>query len=624
MDRIQLLDDSLINKIAAGEVVERPSSVVKELVENAIDAGASKITVDVQDGGRKRILVSDNGCGMSANDARTSLLRHATSKIKTAEDLFNLKTMGFRGEALASISSVCRFTLMTCEQGVSEGVRIQMSGSVDDITLSPWQSSGGTTVICDDLFFNVPVRKKFLKAAGTEYGAVLEMVQALSLAHPAVEFTLIHNSRETLRAAAVKQFAGDSVESVLRKRFLQIIRADGDLGMVYVEAQSQWASMSALVSPPGVERSSSKDMFLFVNGRWVKDKNLRFAALRGYHSHLLRGRYPVVALFLNVDSGLVDANVHPAKTEVRLQYSHEINDMIATAIRNAIRRADWASAPAPFVDSRSDRDITTTHSKSLSNFGRVTPVSSAGSPSTATWRDVTPNLKAESVLFERRNTEPDAGKHRYSSGYEIAGRVEEKSDIPWSDLEFLGSFASCYLMFSYRASAASPRLLVIDQHAFHERIIYERLLRDHNLLKASQPLLVPECVSLSPKALSVFREMMSLLHENGFKVEVIDESHVEVRAIPALLSKCDVAALIETICEQADQLPLKDNVGLAHDILATFACHSAVRAGEDIGSEELKVLVKEASEVDFFHNCPHGRRVLRWWDESQVSRWFDR
>lgn len=635
MERIQLLDDSLINKIAAGEVVERPCSVVKELVENAIDAGATKITVDIQDGGKKRILISDNGCGMSPSDAKKSLLRHATSKIKTAEDLFNLNTMGFRGEALASISAVCRFTLMTCEQGQNEGVKIQMNGD-SDIVSSPWQSSGGTTIICDELFFNVPVRKKFLKASGTEYAAILELLQALALSNTNIEFTLIHNGKETLRASAQGGFHRDSREAVLRKRFSQVMKGDAGLDMIYIEGESQWGRVAALISAPGVERASSKDMFLFVNGRWVKDKSLRFAVLRGYHSHLLRGRYPVAAVFLSVDPSLVDANVHPAKTEVRLQYASEIHNMIAHAVRSGIRKGEWAARPSHAIFLKADltsavdgeeNSISSNHDSLAFSSHRSDHPDQPLRHSAAVWRDVTPSF---AQMGSGSGRSPDVGADwtldhsRFDRLSPDQDQAESNQIVPWRELRYFGSVADCYLLFGHGERASGARLLVVDQHAFHERIIYERLVRDGTLLKSSQTLLVPECVHLGPKATSTIKEMLPVLSNNGFVLDVLDDSNIEVRAVPVLLAKSDVAMLLETIASQSDKLPMDDNIGLLHDHLATFACHAAVRAGESIGHDELKVLLTEADSVDFYHNCPHGRRVLRWWEESQIGRWFDR
>lgn len=639
MARIQLLDDNLINKIAAGEVVERPASVVKELVENSLDAGATKITVELQEGGRKRILISDNGSGMSAADAAKSLLRHATSKIQTAEDLFNLNTMGFRGEALASISSVCRFTLMTCEQGSSEGVRLQADGGAP-LASTPWQSSGGTTIICDDIFYNVPVRQKFLKSAQSEYGAVMEFMQAACLANPGVDFTLIHNSKEVLRAAAVTNDSNAQSESAIRGRFAQVMKGDAGLGMIFTKAASPWANLTALVSAPGVERGAAKDMFLFVNGRWIKDKSLRFAVLRGYHSHLLRGRYPVVAVFLTLDSGLVDANVHPAKTEVRLQYANEIHSMVASAVRDALRRGDWAA-----------------HASHPSLAGSGLGVSSAGSlreeksdidglvqrsQATARWRDVTPEFSTAISYVAPKSgkgsggwTSPSAPVTGTMNGF--FERLSEPSvaatspamsatqSIPWRELQYFGSIADCYLLFSHGDRKSGSRLLAVDQHAFHERVLYERLARNEDLLKSSQTLLVPECVVLDAGAAGVIAELKPQLESNGFRIELIDETTIEVRAVPVLLAKSDLVRLFESLAQQdASALPLDSNIGLTHDILATMACHGAVRAGEQLGENELKMLIAESDDVDFYHNCPHGRRVFRWWDEAQIARWFDR
>jgi DNA mismatch repair protein MutL len=631
MSRIQLLDDTLINKIAAGEVVERPASVVKELIENSLDAGAAKITVELQEGGRKRILISDNGSGMSRDDASKAMLRHATSKIRSAEDLFNLHTMGFRGEALASISAVCRFTLMTCEQGSATGVRLQSDGGAAGEE-APWQSSGGTTIICDDLFYNVPVRQKFLKAAPVEYSAVLELMQALSLAHPSVDFTLIHNGKEVLRAPAVPGNVRD--EAALRKRFSQVMRGDAGLGMVYTAAECPYGSMMGLISAPGVERGSAKDMFLFINGRWVKDKSLRFAALRGYHSHLLRGKYPVVAVFLTVDPGLVDANVHPAKTEVRLQYANELHSMVAAAVREGLRRADWAAKPSMELptSSRSSvvEDIATHDTASKVSAPKdslwSTPASlrmstpraksddSFSAPSPARWREVTPK---HGSLFDDLASATPENQHPVA--------VSAAQSVPWSELTYMGSIADCYLLFSHGDRRSGARLLGVDQHAFHERVLYERLARNTELLKSSQTLLVPEGLTLTAKEVGALTEMKSILEGNGFRFDVLDDETIEVRAVPILLAKSDLQVLMESIARHHDSnMPLENNIGLTHDLLSTMACHGAVRAGEKLGENELRILVNEAHDVDFFHNCPHGRRVFRWWDEAQIARWFDR
>jgi DNA mismatch repair protein MutL len=630
MNRIQQLDENLINKIAAGEVVERPASVVKELVENSIDAGATKITIELQDGGRQRIVISDNGHGMSPDDARLAIIRHATSKIRSTEDLFNLQTMGFRGEALASISTVSRFALMTCEQGQSQGVRLSTEGG-SPIETTPWQSSGGTTIICDDIFYNVPVRQKFLKSSASEYGAVLELIQAIALSHPQIDMTLVHNAKEVLRAPAI---AGEELtEARLRARFAQVMRGDGGLAMVYRTATSPWASMTALVSAPGVERGSAKDMFLFVNGRWVRDKSLRFAVLRGYHSHLLRGKYPVLALFLTMDPGLVDANVHPAKTEVRLQYANEIHGMVASAVRESLRSAEWSAASSvPVLERPSGIETLTESDKTESEISKIFGSASrersfadssarqpAYSPRPARWSDVTP----EAPLGTFVDRAPSAASVSLFESPVVTRPVQES--IPWKELRYLGAIADCYLLFSHGDRRSGARLLTVDQHAFHERVLYERLIRNADLLCSSQALLVPEGVTLTPNEVDSLRELKDPMETNGFRYDIVDDQTVEVRAVPVILAKADIAQLMEAIARhKASALPLDGNAGLAHDLLATMACHGAVRAGETLGDAELKVLIQEASDVDFYHNCPHGRRVFRWWDEAQIARWFDR
>jgi DNA mismatch repair protein MutL len=390
--------------------------------------------------------------------------------------------------------------------------------------------------------------------------------------------------------------------------------------------------MAALLSPPGVERGSAKDMFLFVNGRWVRDKSIRFAVLRGYHSHLLRGKYPVVALFLTMDPALIDANVHPAKTEVRLQYANEIHSMIAGAVRDALRHAEWA-APTPnnpelpFHSSRpssKSESFPSSHGAShrVSSSHGNERVWSSPAPREPVWKDVTPSffnpipsrLSGDLEVKEAPSLFPSANTHKSVC-----------ESIPWAELCYMGSVADCYLMFSHGDRSSGARMLVLDQHAFHERVIYERLIRDHDLLSRSQPLLVPEAVSLSPSQMDAIKEMEDSLKRNGFNLEFISADTIEVRSVPVILAKSDLQVLLESLASSAGkQVPLDDNSGLAHEILSTIACHSAVRAGEALGEQELKILLNEAKDVDFFHNCPHGRRVFRWWDESQIARWFDR
>ncbi|MES2744398.1 MAG: DNA mismatch repair endonuclease MutL, partial [Bdellovibrionota bacterium] len=343
MARVHLLDDELINKIAAGEVVERPASVVKELVENAIDAGAQHIRVSLKDGGRQLIEVSDDGGGLSPEDAVLALKRHTTSKLRTADDLFAVSTMGFRGEALASISSVSRFTLQSMSRDLAEGIRVHHEDG--RTTNTPWQGTFGTSVTVKDLFYNVPARKTFMKTSAAEFAVCHEYIQALALAMPERGFRLLHNDKEMFSVGPLPVAEGWARgEQALRLRAQAILGEEITGKLVYVQHVDRHAKVEGLISPPGVDKASAKHIFTFVNHRWVKDKVLRNGVLRGYHSHILRGKFPVALMYLDVEASLLDVNVHPAKTELRFQYGSEVASAVAMAIRDGLRQGAWSSA----------------------------------------------------------------------------------------------------------------------------------------------------------------------------------------------------------------------------------------------------------------------------------------
>lgn len=710
MGRIHLLDDDVINKIAAGEVVERPQSVVKELVENAVDARATQIEVALELGGVRSIAVFDNGVGMSAEDAHAALRRHATSKIRSADDLFQIASMGFRGEALASIASVSRFSLATVERGGDEGVKLSVQGG-GPVEVLPWRGPAGTTVVAENLFFNMPVRAKFLKAPQTELSHCLELLQAMALCYPHLGFTLKHNGRDHWRVPAAAKADDKSWfgEQALRTRADAIFGKDA-ASLQYICETTRHGDLEALVSPPGLEKSSGKQLFLYVNGRWVKDKVLRYGVLRGYHTHLLKGRFPVAVVHLRLDPTLVDVNVHPSKAEVRFQYPDEVQNLVALAIRNKLRDATWASPPTetlaspprkqtewpdkpasepslerrllPFVSEGftgpvgGGRDSVT----SMRSFGAsrpgpaeadgtrqsLNPVATkaeleallqAASQKGAAWGTTQGSLPQEGGLPNLLSgASRSGGASRFSGGEAEGDRVgisrgrprdlSIETDfgaaslanfraseglptfvaggvIPWDDLVFLGALGRCYLLFE-----ALEHLLIVDQHAFHERILFERLARDDSLLTQSQQLLVPEAVELSPSEVAVLRARKNHLTARGFDFVPEGETTILVRAVPTLLAGRDIAGLFadlgQDLTNEVQGEPTDTNAEMARLILAKAACHGAVRAGEELPPNELRQLLAEARTVDFYHNCPHGRRVLKWWTRSQVARWFDR
>lgn len=659
--KVHLLDDALINKIAAGEVVERPASVVKELVENAMDAGATRIEVTLEEGGRRRIQIRDNGCGMSPDDAKLALRRHTTSKINSVQDLFQIRTMGFRGEALASISSVSRFTLQTVATGAAEGLRLELADG--QLKQQVWNGVAGTQVTVDDLFYNVPARQAFLRNPGTEFSYCAEYLQALALARPDIEIILTHNGREILRAPRrCEEYSLQFGEQILRQRFQDVYPKEAVDQLLYLTAQDKYGSFEAIISAPGNERGLSKAMHTFVNGRWVKDKTLRYGVMRGYHSHLLKGKFPVCALYVSIDPSLIDVNVHPAKTEVRFQYGGELQSLIAMQIRNRLRQGAWARPDLPPLSEEIQSDFSTDNSLQKEAAATAKPVTAplaatkkasnlppdfdlSFTPSgnfSALEKDsglqaASPAKTSQSSFLNRPGSAKDGNIKRTIMSFDgepgqaalpltvnpskLVESEQENYQVPWEQVQYLGTFAKCYLFFEL-----GEQLLVIDQHAFHERILYEQLQKDRSILEQVQPLLVPEVIALAPSMHERLRSNEALYRSLGFDFSFPNDEEVEILALPTLLAKRDPEVLLHDLLN-ADDATLPDNEltpRLAHEILSTMACHAAVRAGEQLELGEINQLLQQARSIDFYHNCPHGRRVLKWWKKSQIEAWFDR
>lgn len=698
MPEIKLLSDSVINKIAAGEVVERPASVVKELVENSIDAGATSIKVEIEQGGRESIIITDNGKGIPKDELKLSICRHATSKIQSENDLFSIATMGFRGEALASISAVSKFTIKSRHESEAEGQMLEITSDaeLDDPKVSPYYGQVGTTTIVESLFYNVPAREKFLKRAATEYGYILELIQALSLINPHIDFALIHNSKQVYRAYADETIEQDGdtyelTEEILRKRSAAIFKEDSDK-LIYVSDTNEYGSVKALVSPPGLDKSSFKHIYAFVNGRWVIDKTVKAGILRGYHGHLLKGRYPAGIIVLQHDASLVDVNAHPAKTEVRFQYPGEVTALLALAIRCGIRQGGWASSPtahelggsgggfaaqskginyapskttqnmsapgsfsSPSSHSLSSSSSSSTLGASGNSYGnssseRSSSLHSSSASSSAPAREryfgsgaidapssssqsrgfySKPQMKETVMSFDGGYGARHAEQKEplfYSDPVASASTSQALSgsgnlDVVWSELNFIGTYAQCYLMFEGRSS----ELLVVDQHAFHERILFEKLLKNKSLLAQKQPLMIPELIAMAPSEVSQLNEAKDKLSEFGFDFNCLSDSEIEVTQVPSLLIGKDLNSLFGELAENKylDQ-DVSANSEIFEHVLATIACHTAVRSGETLTGNELKQLMDQAQSVDFYHNCPHGRRVFKWFKKSDVGKWFDR
>ncbi|MDE3269616.1 MAG: DNA mismatch repair endonuclease MutL [Pseudomonadota bacterium] len=600
---IQLLSNAVINKIKAGEMIVRPANVIKELVENAIDAQATHINVAVQRGGLDAITVSDNGIGISADKLELAVQRHTTSKINTVEDLYNLQSLGFRGEALASMAEVSRFSIASVQAGHEQGMRLTAGQNLP--RQMEWSGTAGTTVKVKELFFNIPVRRKFLKSPATEYMHCLDCMHAFVLGHPQIAFTFSHNGKEQLRAEICSTAAE---EQRLRERSTVVF---GVQELLYGQAENEVAKLSALFSPPGIDRGNARLIYTFVNDRWVSDKLLKYGILRGYHSHLLKGRYPLYVGNLRMHPSLLDVNVHPTKSEIKFQYAKEVQELLALTIRRQLRTGNWTLPPA-----------------SPTLAAPPMPASSASSSPSST-RVPLPAVAplARPLHQPLRSTftpapYPTAPPHPPHTQTTIIPPPAQQGseEILWQQMRLLGVFAKCYLLFKNH-----EELMLVDQHAFHERIIYEQIMTDPALLAQRQTLAIVETITqLSPDEIELVAERRDAFAHYGFEL-VVDGAVVQVKTVPTLLQGKNIAVLVRELIALA-QKDLTAWLGetLLHDVVATIACRAAVKAGDTLTDTHLQQLLTLANKVDFYHNCPHGRRVIRTFSKQQVGNWFDR
>ena len=609
MNTIRLLPDALINKIKAGEMIERPANVLKELLENAIDAGAPRITLALEKGGSDEIVVSDNGFGIAPDDVPLAIKRHATSKISKTDDLWALHSLGFRGEALASIAEVSRFTLITRAAEAKTGTRLTLddNGKVDIV---PWACAAGTSISVKDIFYNIPARRKFLKNAATEYANCNTCVQALALSHPQIEFIMHHNNKEQLRVVATQKASG---EEALRLRAAALFGQETVEPLLYAEDKNEMAEVAMLFSPPGHDRAHNRHILTFVNKRWIKSTTLKYAILRGYHSHLLKGRYPLVLLYLRVHPSLLDVNVHPMKHEVRFQYDKDVQELVALNLRRQLRSPTWSTATSPLAAATMPASSPPAELPSLTPPTHNTTSSSAAAA-----------MREQRIFYPRRRAEakPQA---QGDTGTEM---VQESNDsqpydaeLDWAALTYLGTVARCYLLFEDRRQ----NLIVVDQHAFHERIIFEQLQAEPQVLTRGQGLMIAEALSLSAAEVEVVKARHAEFARLGFELEIASDTDVLLKGVPALLQQQDYGEALQDLIALAQRdATAWFGESLLHDVVATLACRAAVKAGDLLETSRLQQLFIAARGVDFYHNCPHGRRVLRTFTPRQVGGWFDR
>ncbi len=583
MARIERLSPTLANQIAAGEVVERPASVVKELVENALDAGATKVRVEVSHGGLSRIAVVDDGIGMDEADARLCFERHATSKLSQFEDLQSLSTYGFRGEALPSIASVAKVKLLTRLRGASEGVEVTIHGGADPIVV-PAGAAEGTAVTIDDLFFNVPARRKFAKSQGAESAQVGEVVLLAALSRPDVSFTLVRDqrlAREYLRSADRKERVAHVFDEPLELN----VGARGSL------------RFEAYLSAPERARSGANALYFFVNGRPVRDRTLARAVAQAYGSVLEPGRYPLGVVYLELPPELVDVNVHPQKAEVRFAEGRAVADGLCRELNRSLGQV--FSLPAFNVTSTDRFQPSFQPTTSYATQGDVPAVSA----------QVVSLAEPAQLHFanERRGPELEsltpALPHRTGEG--PAPIVKERVGF-YANLRFVGQVRAMFLICE-----GEDGLYILDQHAAAERVTFHRLKTAYRARAvATQQLLIPTIVQVTAHEAALIDDQREAILQMGLDVTRMGETGVAVRAVPKVLERVPPERLVRDLLAEVGfdaKRPFSDAVDL---VLATMACHGSIRAGDVVHPDEVSALLSSLDQVDFAGHCPHGRPVV--------------
>ena len=642
MSRVALLDPLVAQQVAAGEVVDRPASVVKELCENALDAGATRVEVEVADGGRERVMVRDDGSGMAEEDAKLSVLRHATSKIRTAGDIESVMTLGFRGEALPSVASVSSFSLTTSTgQGAGTSVTTDGGGNVE---VSPASHPKGTTVLVDRLFYNVPARRAFLKSARAERAAVVEVMTNLAISHPAVTFRLAEKGGEVLSLPA----ANDLIE-----RLAQLYGVGTARAMRRVDHEAGAFKVTGYASLPSITEASRSRQTVSVNGRWVRAEALTRGIDDAYRATVAAGRHPPVALRVEVDPRQVDVNVHPTKQLVRFSDDKEVRQVVSEAVRNAIQGTEDR---APEQDGRGtesgtsgtyppppageggnggplaarEHPPTERHPTEEHPTNRTSPSVPPGKKSTGTNKggSVTPdNLfgtskepgahpsKAPNLSEQRRRIQQaSAPLSRVGS----ASGVERGSLPHLGDLRVVGQIGAGYILVDEPMAA-----WIVDQHVAHERALLDRLTDpEAERMPTVQSLLIPEVVELEPRDAAQAADSLGELSVYGFEVEPFGKASFRINGVISTLAERDVAGAFR----QAVSVIKGTASGMSREerILATIACHSAVKLGDRLSHPEMEALIKEWLSSRYPATCPHGRSICYRLDHRDIARKLDR
>ncbi len=637
MNRVRLLPEQVANQIAAGEVVERPASVVKELVENSLDAGAARISVEIQAGGRSLVRVTDDGFGMGRDDALLCLERHATSKIRRAEDLSAIATMGFRGEALPSIASVSRFTLTTRERDADSPEATQIiinGGKILEVKVAG--GAPGTSVEVRQIFFNLPARRKFLRSEETEAAHIQHYLTLAALAHPAVAFTFSKDGRTVWQLPAVNTGTDDAARlAALRERLRALEGGDQKLLAVDYSAEfdapmqleeSDTAAPASFriwgfIGAPGVSRSTREDQHLFVNRRPVENRGLNFALLEGYHTSMMKGRYPVCCLFLEIDPAAVDVNIHPAKREVKFHQEAQVRRFVAQAVRETLLKFHTGTTQntAPSVARASVAPVVTAPIPETPELPEFTPPTASRTAAPA---------KPPAAVAPRSAIEPAPAPSRVVvspvSAASSPTPAPPAGPVPLLNvpLRLVGVIGRLYVVLE-----SDRGLVLLDQHAAHERILFEQMLNrlEQQGNAFSQKLLLPETVELSVRDAHFLRQQLPELVRMGVGLSEFGERTFLLDALPPFVKVPDARKFVLELVDELKSVGQEiNNLRLGEHTIAKTVCRHAVKANDPLSGPELQNLVDDLRRCTMPYTCPHGRPTLIEMNYRELEKKFGR
>ena len=598
--QIRILSDDLANQIAAGEVVERPASVVKELVENSIDAGATLIRLDIESGGKKKIRIMDNGMGMRPEECKLAFSRHATSKIFEFSDLETIQSLGFRGEALPSIASVAKVRCTSARSETQGGKLIVVEGGTL-VEEKDFACPQGTTIEVAQLFYSTPARSKFLKGDSTEFSHITQVVTQQALAYPAIQFQLTHNGRDVIQTLPTDQ---------IHYRIAELFGADLGKSLVQVSSSSGDYQLEGYVSNPVYTRSNRSAQFCFINGRFVRDKVILHSTQQGY-SHLLpKGQHPALFLYLTMDPKLLDVNVHPSKAEVRFAFQQDVHQFVSRSIREALEK----NIQAPIEAVRSQSDDIPIHS----NYRK--PIE------TPSWVGKSEKTTSQGNLSDALRTMAGAGHGFESQTTTPSSQVIwfDKPPIPvshliYSEFEPLGQLDSSFIIMQGKKG-----LLVVDQHVAHERILYERFREAAKEKKIEvQNLLFPLTVEFSPAETEILTPHLDRLQQLGLELETFGKNEFLLRSVPAILKNIDNEKLlrdtIELLPKGGDENVLHDKY---EDVLIMMSCRNAIKVNHPLNLDQIRKLISDLEQTTMPFTCPHGRPISLLFDMDDILKKF--